>query len=86
MLILNVLIVDFHDCMFPLKQIVFLADLIQFTSKLVQSVVPVLLDFLNADELHLVFLHFIEGVFVQLLQALTLVSILNPLIIGFLER
>ena len=85
MFILNVLIVDLHGGVIPLKEVEFASDRIQLRPEFVNTVIPVLLDLLDSDQLHLVVLHLVEHVLVKFLQPLALISILNPLIVGFIQ-
>lgn len=72
--------------MLPFERVILACHCIEFGPESVDPVVPVPLDFLNPNELHLVVLHLIEHVLVHLLQPLALLPILNPLIIRLFER
>ena len=85
MFILNVLIVNFHRCVFPLEYVELASDGVQLSPEFVNTVIPVLLDLLDSDQLHLVVLHLVEHVLVKFLQPLALISILNPLIVRFIQ-
>ena len=83
--ILDMLVVDFESRMFPLECIIFASDCVKFSPESVDAVVTVFLDLLHTNQLHLVVLHLGKHLLVQILQALTLIPVLDTLVIGLLQ-